>query len=242
MSETQRASSGGHGRPKTPPRVGGAVPGGGHMAEFGANPAAFLMRAWRECGELAEFDLQGQPTVLMTGPEASEAFCRAPDEQLSQSEAYEFMTPIFGEGVIFDAPLHKKDQQLAIQTMALRHQNMKSYARVISEEVRRFSDAWGECGEFDVVHDKAFLIFPGRQGPMTGGGRSLGRLSGAAGRPPATGGRHCFVSAKGEPHPRDEDESPFLRPSPARMKRSSSRLGRSAKPLLTVRQSGGEEP
>jgi sterol 14-demethylase len=151
MRETHRGSIGGHGRPKAPPRVSGALPAGGHMAEFGANPTAFLMRAWRECGELAEFDLQGQPTVLMTGPEASEAFCRAPDEQLSQSEAYEFMTPIFGEGVIFDAPLHKKDQQLAIQTMALRHQNMKSYARVISEEVRRFSDAWGDRGEFDVV-------------------------------------------------------------------------------------------
>jgi sterol 14-demethylase len=128
------------------------------MAEFAANPAAFLMRARAACGELAEFDLQGQATVLMTGPEANEAVCRAPDEQLSQSEAYRFMTPIFGKGVIFDAPVAVKDQQLAIQTMALRHRNMKNYARVISGEVQRFSEAWGERGELDLVASMTELI------------------------------------------------------------------------------------
>jgi sterol 14-demethylase len=136
---------------KTPPKVSEREPGEGHGVEFAANPTAFLLRAWRECGELAAFDLAGQATVLMTGPEANEAFCRAPDEQLSQSAAYQFMTPIFGKGVIFDAPLDVKDQQLAIQTLALRHRNMKNYARVISAEVRRFTDAWGAAGDFDVV-------------------------------------------------------------------------------------------
>lgn len=136
---------------RPPPRVSGGRPGVGHMAEFTANPTAFLMRARAECGELAEFDLQGQATVLMSGPEANEAFCRAPDEQLSQNEAYQLMTPIFGKGVIFDAPLDVKDQQLAIQTTALRHKNMRSYARVISGEVARFTDAWGDSGELEIV-------------------------------------------------------------------------------------------
>ena len=40
--------------PKTPPagprptRVSGALPGFGHSAEFLANPALFMLRAWRE--------------------------------------------------------------------------------------------------------------------------------------------------------------------------------------------------
>ncbi len=138
-------------RRRPPPRVSGDLPGDGHMAEFAADPISFFTRARAECGELAEFDLRGQITVLLTGPDAHEAFCRAPDEQLDQGAAYEFMTPIFGTGVIFDAPLPIRNQQLAIQTMALRHHNMRSYARVISEEVRRFTDAWGDSGEIELV-------------------------------------------------------------------------------------------
>ena len=41
--------------------------------------------------------------VLLTGAEANEMFFRAPDDDLDQAEAYPFMTPIFGEGVVFDA-------------------------------------------------------------------------------------------------------------------------------------------
>nr|BFE88237.1 hypothetical protein GCM10020093_108380 [Planobispora longispora] len=41
--------------------------------------------------------------MLLSGAEANEFFFRAPDEELDQAEAYPFMTPIFGEGVVFDA-------------------------------------------------------------------------------------------------------------------------------------------
>ncbi len=40
---------------------------------------------------------------MLYGAEANEAFFRAPEEQLDQAEAYPFMTPVFGEGVVFDA-------------------------------------------------------------------------------------------------------------------------------------------
>ena len=97
--------------PQTPPaaprptRVSGALPGVGHSAEFRANPALFMLRAWRECGELAEFDLGGAPHLLMSGPAASEAVFRAPDDQLSPSPPYRFMVRVFGEGIQFGAPL-----------------------------------------------------------------------------------------------------------------------------------------
>ena len=56
-----------------PVKVSGAQPGAGHYAEFIAHPAHFMLRAWRECGELAEFDLGGVRNVLMVGPDAHEA-------------------------------------------------------------------------------------------------------------------------------------------------------------------------
>ena len=64
------------------------------------------MRSVRErCGPVGELSLLGKRIVLLSGVEAQEAFCRAPDEQLSQKIAYRLMTPVFGEGVVFDAPV-----------------------------------------------------------------------------------------------------------------------------------------
>ena len=59
---------------KLPPKVSGEKPDIGHMEEFNVNFARFLMRCNEECGELAEFNMGGQQTVLMSGPEAQEAF------------------------------------------------------------------------------------------------------------------------------------------------------------------------
>jgi sterol 14-demethylase len=121
------------------------------MLEFGRNPFACMMRARRECGELAEFRLVNQDIVLMTGPEANEAFCRAPDEQLSQAAAYKLMTPIFGKGVVFDAPVDKLTQQLRMLMPALRDRHMRTYASVIADEVEDLIVRWGDEGEIDFL-------------------------------------------------------------------------------------------
>jgi sterol 14-demethylase len=134
-----------------PPRLGGALPLVGHMLAFGRNPFELMMKARAECGEIAEFKLINQDVVLMTGPEANEAFCRAPDEQLSQKEAYRVMTPVFGEGVVFDAPLEKLNEQLRMLMPALRDRNMRTYAGVIAEEVENLVADWGESGEMDFL-------------------------------------------------------------------------------------------
>ena len=84
-------------------RVSGAVPGAGHSAEFLANPALFMLRAWRECGELAEFDLGGVRNILMVGPEAHEAVYRAPDDQLSAVRALQ----VHGPGVRRGHPVRR---------------------------------------------------------------------------------------------------------------------------------------
>ena len=52
--------------PIEPRMVSGAKPETGHFEEFMAHPAFFLLRAYRECGEVAAFDLAGQRNILMT--------------------------------------------------------------------------------------------------------------------------------------------------------------------------------
>ena len=138
---------------KLPSRVSGEKPGVGHMEEFGVNFARFLMRCNEECGELAEYNMGGQQTVLMSGPEAQEAFLKTFDQKLSRAAAYQATVPVFGKGVIFDAPPDKMKTQLKIQVDALRYQNMKSYAAIISREVEDWVAQWGEEGELDFLDE-----------------------------------------------------------------------------------------
>jgi sterol 14-demethylase len=130
--------------PPRPVPVSGAKPGTGHFEEFLAHPAHFLLRAWRECGELAEFDLGGMRNVLMVGPEAQEAVYRAPDEQLSAADSYQYMVPIFGKGIQYGAPLEIERQQ--------------GYARMIAKEVEDWIAGWGDEGERDFYEEFKELV------------------------------------------------------------------------------------
>ncbi|MEM9255080.1 MAG: cytochrome P450 [Pseudomonadota bacterium] len=147
MSEARAATL------KLPPKVSGEQAGTGHMEEFNVNFARFLMRCNAECGELAEYNMAGQQTVLMSGPEAQQAFLKDLDKQLSRAAAYQAMVPVFGEGVIFDAPPERMKTQLKIQVDALRYQNMKNYAAVIAQEVRDWVNGWGDEGEMDFLDE-----------------------------------------------------------------------------------------
>jgi sterol 14-demethylase len=138
--------------------VSGARPGTGHFEEFLANPARFMLRAWQECGELAEFDLGGLRNVLMVGPEAQEAVFRASDEQLSAADSYKYMVPVFGEGIQFGAPLEIERQQVKMQSNALRPEKMKGYARVVAAEVDEWIRGWGERGEKDFHEEFKQLV------------------------------------------------------------------------------------
>lgn len=134
-----------------PPKLTGALPFVGHIIDFGKNPHDFMMRLRRRFGDVAEFKMFHQRMVLLTGPEASEAFYRAPDEVLDQGPAYKMMTPIFGEGVVFDAPIKRKNEQLQMLMPALRDKPMRTYSDLIVEEVEHMIRDWGESGEIDLL-------------------------------------------------------------------------------------------
>ncbi|MFM7272820.1 MAG: cytochrome P450, partial [Gammaproteobacteria bacterium] len=144
-------------RSATIPFVSGAGPDGSHFAEFCRHPAQFLMRAWQECGELAEFDQGGILTVLMVGPEAQEAVFRAPDDQLSAALAYQYMVPIFGKGVQYGAPIEEERQQLRMHSQGLRAERMGFYAPIIAREAADWIRGWGDHGEMDFYEGFAEL-------------------------------------------------------------------------------------
>jgi sterol 14-demethylase len=131
------------------PRVSGGRQANGHLEELRTDPLALLHRVRDECGDVGVFDLAGRDVVLSTGAETNETFFRAPDEILDQAEAYPFMTPIFGKGVVFDASPERRKEMLRNQS--LRGDQMKGHAATIEREVRRMTRGWGDEGEMDLL-------------------------------------------------------------------------------------------
>jgi sterol 14-demethylase len=132
------------------PRLKGGIPWVGHMLSFGTNPYKFMEKV-AATGEIASFTLFGQKIILLTGDQASELFYRSSDEQLDQSAAYKLMTPIFGEGLVFDAPIDKKNQQLKMLMPSLRIEAMRDHSHKIVQEVEDAIARWGEAGEIGLV-------------------------------------------------------------------------------------------
>jgi sterol 14alpha-demethylase len=121
----------------------------GHLEELRRDPIALMRRVREECGDVGRFDLAGRPVILLSGADANEYFFRAPDEDLDQAGAYPFMTPIFGEGVVFDASPERRRE--ALHNQALRGDMMRGHAQTIADEVGRMVAGWGTEGEIDLL-------------------------------------------------------------------------------------------
>jgi sterol 14alpha-demethylase len=136
---------------RQPPRVSGEgdPAGTGHLEELRVDPIGLMERTRAECGDVGTFRLAGQDVVLLTGPEANEIFFRAPEEDLDQAEAYPFMTPIFGEGVVFDAS--PEERRKALHNQALRDKFMRGHAETIAAEVDRMLAPSPDGGEIDLL-------------------------------------------------------------------------------------------
>jgi len=134
---------------REPPRVSGGAGEHGHLDELRTDPIGLMRRVREECGDVGEFRLAQRDVVLLTGAEANELFFRAPEEALDQAEAYPFMTPIFGEGVVFDAPPERRREMLHNQ--ALRDKFMRGHAATIAREVDLMVGEWGDEGAIDLL-------------------------------------------------------------------------------------------
>ena len=131
------------------PRLVSGGAADGHLAELRRDPIALMRRVRTECGDVGRFDLAGRPVILLSGSEANEFFFRAPDEDLDQASAYPFMTPIFGTGVVFDAPPERRRE--ALHNQALRGDMMRGHAQTIAGEVDRMVAGWAADGEIDLL-------------------------------------------------------------------------------------------
>ena len=139
-----------------PPKVSGDDGDTGHLEELRRDPIGLMQRVRDECGDVGEFRLADKDVVLLTGAEANEVFFRASDEELDQAAAYPFMTPIFGEGVVFDAT--PEERRRALHNQSLRDKFMRGHAATITAEIERMVAGWDDEGEIDLLDWTAELF------------------------------------------------------------------------------------
>ena len=132
-----------------PPQVSGADAKSGHLEELRRDPIGLMRRVRKECGDVGAFLLADRNVVLLSGAEANERFFRASEEELNQAEAYPFMTPIFGKGVVFDAPPERRAEMLHNQSLKDRY--MRGHAQKIATEVEAMVAGWSDAGEIDLL-------------------------------------------------------------------------------------------
>lgn len=132
--------------------MSGSKPVLGSLADL-KDPVTFLTRVRRECGDVGRFKILGRDMVLFSGSEAQAAFFRAPDDQLSPKDAYQkMMAPIFGAGVVYDAPTaHAMSEHIAMTFPALTEKRLRSYFDTIVSEAESSLTAWGDEGTLDVL-------------------------------------------------------------------------------------------
>ncbi|GAB5544536.1 MAG: lanosterol 14-alpha demethylase [Sandaracinaceae bacterium] len=136
---------------KLAPELSRGLPLVGHTVEFVRDTIGMLERANHELGEIAAVRVAGRRMVALFGPEAHEAVFRAKDAVLDPREAYKIMTPVFGEGMVYDATPEKMAEQFKMLLPALKDRRMRTYGETILDEVERSVADWGDEGEVDVV-------------------------------------------------------------------------------------------
>ena len=109
-------------------------------------------------GTLFTLSMLGQNITIMLGPKAHTPFFDAPDRKVSQAEVYKFMTPVFGKGVVYDAPQHEMQQQLRFMSSSLNTQHLKSYVPQMVKEAEDFFANWPDKGEVNLMEEMSQLI------------------------------------------------------------------------------------
>ncbi len=152
-----------------PPTYNVGLPLIGNVIAFVRNPLGLVWEAYARKGEVFTIRFGHKRLTFVIGPAASEAFFKASDMELDQSEPYRFSTPVFGKDVVYDAKLENRLQHFRVLSMTLRVNMLEMYVPMMIKEAEEYFANWGEEGEVDLFKELSDLII------LTGSRCILGR-------------------------------------------------------------------
>ncbi|KAA8491187.1 Sterol 14-demethylase [Porphyridium purpureum] len=141
-----------------PPVYMAGVPYVSNLMRFIRDPLEIVTAAHRQCGELFTVPIAHKRFTFCVGPEAHEIFCRGSDEELDQTEVYSFSVPVFGQEVVYDAPLETRYQQFRWLSQALRAEKLKSYVPLMVMEAEQAFGQLPQSGSIDLFDKLSELI------------------------------------------------------------------------------------
>lgn len=146
-------------RPSNAPKVvGGGLPLIGSMVQFGRDPVGFVTALNRKHGPVFTVNVMGRSMTYLIGAEAQTAFFKADDEELSAKDAYQFMVPVFGKGIVYDCPLAVMKEQLKMVRVGLSAERLKTYVPKMVAECNEYFARFPDEGDLDLMATFADLI------------------------------------------------------------------------------------
>jgi len=144
---------------RLPPVYKTGLPIIGNFIAFAKSPLGILYDAQKKLGNVFTIPLAVEDCTFLIGPEAHATFFGASDEELDQGPVYQFMTPIFGKGIIYDTNLYKRRQQMRALGGILKPAMLRKYSNIIAKETHAYlRKTWGKEGQIDLLPSMAELI------------------------------------------------------------------------------------
>eukprot|EP00170_Pyropia_yezoensis_P008902 contig_38145_g8936 len=130
----------------------------GNVVAFMRDPLGLVRRGHAARGGVFTIRIAHKRMTFLLGAAPHAAFFRATDEQLDQTEVYRFSVPVFGRGVVYDAPLPVRLQQFRLLSLSLRVNMLETYVPMMVGECVAFFDAWADDGEVELFEALSQLI------------------------------------------------------------------------------------
>eukprot|EP00457_Paulinella_chromatophora_P005002 gb/GEZN01005015.1/.p1 GENE.gb/GEZN01005015.1/~~gb/GEZN01005015.1/.p1 ORF type:complete len:499 (+),score=73.04 gb/GEZN01005015.1/:70-1566(+) len=128
--------------------LGKALRGKFNMKATG--PLGLIKAGTEEVGDIFTCNILHKRITFLVGPEAQAVLFNAKDDVVEQQAVYRFTVPVFGKGVVYDAPLKVMAQQLRFLKHGLSADAMRQHGAKIVKETEAFFATWKEEGEIEM--------------------------------------------------------------------------------------------
>lgn len=148
---------------KLPPLVAGSwFPFFGAIVKFGKEPMRTVMQCSEQFGDIFTLKIVGRHMTFLTSKEAHKAFFDATDDIVSAKEAYRFVVPVFGRGVVYDSPTHVMYEQLKFVRGGLGVPALRRSVPLILEQTKsylseKFDQTGGQTEILDTLNEVTIL-------------------------------------------------------------------------------------
>jgi sterol 14-demethylase len=96
--------------------------------------------------------------TFLIGPDVAPHFFKATDDEMSQTEVYNFNVPTFGKGVVYDVDQKVRTEQFRFFTEALRKERLRNYVPQFAAEAEAYFARWGDAGVVDLKQEFSTLV------------------------------------------------------------------------------------